>query len=36
MHASGESADEQPHLDSPMPGTVVMVPVVDGARVEAG
>ena len=26
----------QPHLDSPMPGTVVLVPVEDGAQVEAG
>ena len=35
-HAVGESADEQPHLDSPMPGTVVMAPAVDGALVEQG
>ena len=36
QHGAGESADEKPHLDSPMPGTVVMVPAIDGARVEAG
>ncbi|QIG40262.1 acetyl-CoA carboxylase biotin carboxylase subunit [Microbacterium sp. 4R-513] len=35
-HGAGDGADEKPHLDSPMPGTVVMVPVADGARVEAG
>jgi acetyl-CoA/propionyl-CoA carboxylase biotin carboxyl carrier protein len=35
-HGVGEAADERPHLDSPMPGTVVMVPVAEGARVEAG
>ncbi|WP_442576193.1 ATP-binding protein [Microbacterium sp. F51-2R] len=35
-HGVGEAADERPHLDSPMPGTVVMVPVAEGALVEAG
>ena len=35
-HAVRESADEQPHLDSPMPGTVVMVAAVDGARRRTG
>jgi acetyl-CoA/propionyl-CoA carboxylase biotin carboxyl carrier protein len=35
-HAVDESADEHPHLDSPMPGTVVMVPSTDGQLVEHG
>ena len=35
-HGAGEAADETPHLDSPMPGTVVMVPVAEGDRVAAG
>ncbi|MEU1970121.1 acetyl-CoA carboxylase biotin carboxylase subunit [Microbacterium sp. NPDC019599] len=35
-HGAGEAADETPHLESPMPGTVVLVPVADGARVAAG
>lgn len=35
-HGVGESADETPHLDSPMPGTVVLVAVAGGAHVEPG
>jgi len=35
-HGVGESADEKPHLESPMPGTVVMVPAVEGTLVEPG
>jgi acetyl-CoA/propionyl-CoA carboxylase biotin carboxyl carrier protein len=35
-HAVDESADEHPHLDSPMPGTVVMAPATDGELVEQG
>lgn len=35
-HAVDESADEHPHLDSPMPGTVVMAPAADGALVDQG
>ncbi|TDN92451.1 biotin carboxylase N-terminal domain-containing protein [Microbacterium sp. BK668] len=35
-HGADDSADDQPHLDSPMPGAVVAVPVHQGARVEAG
>ncbi|HET8926966.1 MAG TPA: biotin carboxylase N-terminal domain-containing protein [Microbacterium sp.] len=31
-----DAADAAPHLDSPMPGTVVLVPVEDGAQVEPG
>jgi len=35
-HAAGGAAETQPHLDSPMPGTVVLVHAADGARVEEG
>jgi acetyl-CoA/propionyl-CoA carboxylase biotin carboxyl carrier protein len=35
-HGTGRDREERPHLDSPMPGSVVLVPVSDGARVEAG
>ncbi|WP_243074539.1 acetyl-CoA carboxylase biotin carboxylase subunit [Microbacterium sp. SS28] len=35
-HGAQDGGDETPHLDSPMPGTVVMLRVADGARVEAG
>lgn len=35
-HAVRESGQEQPHLASPMPGTIVMVPALDGAVVEQG
>ena len=32
----GDTADAAPHLDSPMPGTVVLAAVADGAHVEPG
>ena len=35
-HGPAGQLDERPHLDSPMPGTVVMVRVEDGAHVDAG
>ncbi|MFH8250425.1 acetyl/propionyl/methylcrotonyl-CoA carboxylase subunit alpha [Microbacterium sp. B2969] len=35
-HGAGEGQDERPHLESPMPGAVVLVPASEGARVEAG
>ncbi|MFB7845249.1 biotin carboxylase N-terminal domain-containing protein [Microbacterium sp. NPDC056052] len=35
-HAAGRTAETRPHLDSPMPGTVVLVHATDGARVEEG
>lgn len=35
-HGVAETSDETPHLESPMPGTVVMLAVSDGAHVEAG
>ncbi len=35
-HAVRESGQEQPHLVSPMPGTIVMVAAVDGSAVEQG
>ncbi|MFV0320746.1 MAG: biotin carboxylase N-terminal domain-containing protein [Microbacterium sp.] len=36
IEAAADGTDAVPHLDSPMPGTVVLVPVADGARVEVG
>ncbi|GAB6856588.1 acetyl/propionyl/methylcrotonyl-CoA carboxylase subunit alpha [Microbacterium xylanilyticum] len=36
MHAGGDAAESRPHLDSPMPGTVVLVHAADGAHVDAG
>jgi acetyl-CoA/propionyl-CoA carboxylase, biotin carboxylase, biotin carboxyl carrier protein len=36
VHAGDEAADATPHLDSPMPGTVVLTAVEDGAHVEPG
>jgi len=35
-HGPVEARDATPHLDSPMPGTVVLTPVADGAHVTAG
>ncbi|MBS1674395.1 MAG: ATP-grasp domain-containing protein [Actinobacteria bacterium] len=35
-HAAADGAQSQPHLDSPMPGTVVLVHVADGAHVAEG
>ncbi len=35
-HAGIDEASNDPHLDSPMPGTVVLVHAGDGAHVEAG
>ncbi|WP_292723030.1 biotin carboxylase N-terminal domain-containing protein [Microbacterium sp. 13-71-7] len=35
-HAAGGAAETKPHLDSPMPGTVVLVHASEGARVEEG
>ncbi|WP_345803133.1 acetyl-CoA carboxylase biotin carboxylase subunit [Microbacterium sp. AZCO] len=35
-HGAGDHADQTPHLDSPMPGAVVLVPAQHGDRVEAG
>jgi acetyl-CoA/propionyl-CoA carboxylase biotin carboxyl carrier protein len=36
VHAGGDTAESRPHLDSPMPGTVVLVHAADGAHVDAG
>ncbi|MDQ4215547.1 acetyl/propionyl/methylcrotonyl-CoA carboxylase subunit alpha [Microbacterium sp. ASV81] len=36
VHGGGSAAASVPHLDSPMPGTVVLVHVADGAHVEEG
>ncbi|WP_045272958.1 acetyl/propionyl/methylcrotonyl-CoA carboxylase subunit alpha [Microbacterium azadirachtae] len=35
-HGGATAAETQPHLDSPMPGTVVLVHASDGSRVEEG
>ena len=35
-HDGDAAADASPHLDAPMPGSVVLLAVADGARVEAG
>ncbi|WP_309103359.1 acetyl-CoA carboxylase biotin carboxylase subunit [Microbacterium sp.] len=35
-HGAGDDAATEPQLESPMPGTVVLVPVDDGAHVEVG
>ncbi|HWS51918.1 MAG TPA: acetyl-CoA carboxylase biotin carboxylase subunit [Microbacterium sp.] len=36
VHGAGDDAASEPQLESPMPGTVVLVPVRDGAHVAAG
>ena len=36
VHGAADAAAGEPHLDSPMPGTVVLVHVADGARVAEG
>lgn len=35
-HGGGDDGPGDPRLESPMPGTVVLVPAVEGARVEIG
>jgi len=35
-HAGGAVAESRPHLDSPMPGTVVLVHAIEGAHVAEG
>ena len=35
-HGGATAAETQPHLDSPMPGTVVLVHASDGSRVDEG
>ncbi|MGN8026797.1 acetyl/propionyl/methylcrotonyl-CoA carboxylase subunit alpha [Microbacterium sp. 22242] len=35
-HTGGAAAETRPHLDSPMPGTVVLVHAADGAHVAEG
>ncbi|MBS1906800.1 MAG: acetyl/propionyl-CoA carboxylase subunit alpha [Actinobacteria bacterium] len=35
-HAGASAAESRPHLDSPMPGTVVLVHAADGAHVDEG
>ncbi|GAA4479228.1 acetyl/propionyl/methylcrotonyl-CoA carboxylase subunit alpha [Microbacterium panaciterrae] len=36
VHGGASATASEPHLDSPMPGTVVLVHVADGAQVEEG
>ncbi|NLA65801.1 MAG: acetyl-CoA carboxylase biotin carboxylase subunit [Leucobacter sp.] len=35
-HAADDETSSDPHLDSPMPGTVVLVPAENGAHVDVG